>query len=228
MRSQLLVLERERRRDLLAQDAAVEQVLDADADPRRLVGVRRPDAALGGADLRAARAAPRTARRACRCHGITRCALPEMRRPSSDARASPGRRAPRTAPSGSITTPLPSTQSLPGSRMPEGSSWKLERLVADDDRVAGVVAALVAGDDVEPLGQQVDDLALALVAPLGADDDGAGHITPPRGRGRRTACTARGTRARPSRSAPLRCLETMSSAMPFFSDPRGCSTRRGR
>ena len=50
---------------------------------------------------------------------------------------------------------------------------ELERLVADLDGVAGVVAALVARDDGERLCEQIDDLALALVAPLGADDDGA-------------------------------------------------------
>ena len=49
-------------------------------------------------------------------------------------------------------------------------------LAADDDRVAGVVAALVAHDVAVLLGQQVDDLGLALVAPLGADDDGDGHV----------------------------------------------------
>ena len=39
---------------------------------------------------------------------------------------------------------------------------------ADDDRVAGVGAALGAHDDVGLLGQEIDDLALTLVAPLGA------------------------------------------------------------
>jgi hypothetical protein len=37
--------------------------------------------------------------------------------------------------------------------------------------VAGVVAALEACDRPDPLGQKVDDLAFAFVAPLGADDD---------------------------------------------------------
>ena len=45
-----------------------------------------------------------------------------------------------------------------------------------DDRVAGVVAALEADHEVRVLGEQVDDLALALVAPLGADDHDAGHV----------------------------------------------------
>src|SRR5438874_1543815 len=39
---------------------------------------------------------------------------------------------------------------------------------ADIHGVAGVVAALKARDDVELRRQQIDDLALAFVAPLGA------------------------------------------------------------
>ena len=44
-----------------------------------------------------------------------------------------------------------------------------ELRAVDVDRVAGVVAALIARDDVEPRRQQIDDLALAFVAPLGAE-----------------------------------------------------------
>ena len=40
--------------------------------------------------------------------------------------------------------------------------------LANDDRVAGVGTALGAHDDVGLLSQEIDDLALALVAPLGA------------------------------------------------------------
>ncbi len=43
--------------------------------------------------------------------------------------------------------------------------------IAHHDRVAGIGAALIAHDDVGLLGQHVDELALAFVAPLGADDD---------------------------------------------------------
>ena len=51
----------------------------------------------------------------------------------------------------------------------------LVRLLADDDRVAGVRAALVAADEVGVLREQVDDLSLPLVAPLRADDHGGWH-----------------------------------------------------
>ena len=48
--------------------------------------------------------------------------------------------------------------------------------VADDDRMAGVGAALVAHDQVGPLGEDVDELALALVPPLRPDDHHAGGL----------------------------------------------------
>ena len=43
-------------------------------------------------------------------------------------------------------------------------------LVTDLNRMARVMPALITGDDVEALGEQVDNLALAFIAPLGADD----------------------------------------------------------
>ena len=48
-------------------------------------------------------------------------------------------------------------------------------LSLDVDRVAGVVAALRADHDVRLLGQHVDDLAFAFIAPLGADQNRIGH-----------------------------------------------------
>jgi hypothetical protein len=47
--------------------------------------------------------------------------------------------------------------------------------VGRDDRVAGVVAALVSHDEVDPLAEQVGHLALALVAPLGTDEHNPWH-----------------------------------------------------
>ena len=59
----------------------------------------------------------------------------------------------------------------------------------DDQRVAGVVAALEADHGLGVVGQPVDDLALAFVAPLGADDDDiaaglVGRVCLDRARGR--------------------------------------------
>ena len=47
-------------------------------------------------------------------------------------------------------------------------------LIADDDRVAGVRAAVVANNHIVSASEQVNDLALALVAPLQTDDRGVG------------------------------------------------------
>ena len=45
-----------------------------------------------------------------------------------------------------------------------------------DDGVPGVVAALVADDEIRLLRQEVRDLALAFVAPLGTDDGRHRHV----------------------------------------------------
>ena len=57
----------------------------------------------------------------------------------------------------------------------------------DHQRVAGIVAALEADHDVGLLRQPINNLALALVAPLGADHDNIGHqqMSPKNGRRRR-------------------------------------------
>ena len=52
-------------------------------------------------------------------------------------------------------------------------------LVADDDRVAGVVAAVELDDVVDAAAEEVGRLALAFVAPLGADDHDRGHVEDP-------------------------------------------------
>ena len=55
---------------------------------------------------------------------------------------------------------------------------QLVGLAVDDQRVAGVMAALEADDDVGLLGEPVDDLAFAFVAPLGADHHHVRHAKP--------------------------------------------------
>src|SRR5206468_9867717 len=45
-----------------------------------------------------------------------------------------------------------------------------ERLVADLDRMSRVVTALIADHDIETLSEQIDNLAFAFIAPLGADN----------------------------------------------------------
>ena len=65
---------------------------------------------------------------------------------------------------------------LAGAHDARGQQRQLVGLVADHQRVAGVMAALEAHHDVGALRQPVDDLALALVAPLGADHDDVCHF----------------------------------------------------
>ena len=53
---------------------------------------------------------------------------------------------------------------------------KLVGHAVDDERVAGVMTALEANDDVGLLRQPIDDLAFAFVAPLRADDHDVRHV----------------------------------------------------
>ena len=50
------------------------------------------------------------------------------------------------------------------------------RLAVHHEGVAGVVAALEARDEIGARREPVDDLALSLVAPLGADCDDGRHL----------------------------------------------------
>src|ERR671923_559951 len=168
------VLLGERDLDLLAQDLRVEDILDADAEPRGLVGVcgpdpapRRPDPQLAEPPL--ARAVDREVPGHDQVrvpgdddHGRVEAAgaefveLAEQHLRVDDAAGTDHRRLARDDAGRELT--------------------ELERLAAGDDRVPRVRAALVAADDVRVLRQEVDDLPLALVAPLRADDHGRGHV----------------------------------------------------
>ena len=64
--------------------------------------------------------------------------------------------------------------------------------------MARVGAAVVANDDIMVIGEEIDDLAFGLVAPLEADDTGAGHGGPTRPAGRPRAPRS-GNAKRPDR-----------------------------
>ena len=64
-----------------------------------------------------------------------------------------------------------------------GEQRELVGDAVDHERMAGIVAALEAHDDIGALGQPIDDLALAFVAPLRADDHDIGHVKSPSIRG---------------------------------------------
>ena len=158
----------QRRHDLLAQDLLVEQVLDPDPEPRCLVGVAGAYPAPGGADrelaqLRLAGGVEQhvVGHDQVRVGGDPQPAdvdppapqlvelLPQHPRVEHDA--------------------VTDRADLVRVEDPRGDQVELERLAVTDDRVAGVVAALEPHDHLRPLGEQVGDLPLSFVAPLGAD-----------------------------------------------------------
>ena len=152
-------------------------------------------------------------------------------------RASPRSR--RGSAQGSTTTPLPMIDSLSGPHDARGQQAELVFDIADDERVAGIVAALKAHHDIGALRQPVDDLALALVAPLGADDGDIAHLAPPSAQRHRIRRPSR-TWLQPRRRASARQSPTGSSAATVIqparanalararSVPSGSSRRRGR
>jgi len=160
--------------DLLLEDLLVEEVLDADAEAGRLVGVAGADAAAGGADLELAE--PRLARRVE--HQVVGH---DQMRVGADAEA--GDVDPAAAQVLQLAGEdlrvdhhaVADRAQLAGVEDPGRDQVEGPLLAVADDRVAGVVAALEADHEVRLLGEQVDDLALALVAPLGAHDHRAGH-----------------------------------------------------
>ena len=106
---------------------------------------------------------------------MIRCALADSLSPLTSM---PRRRRPSSSPistAGSTTTPLPITQVLPGCRIPDGIRWNLNvspsRTIVWPALLPPWKRTTIGG----ALGEQVDDLALALVAPLGPDDHDARH-----------------------------------------------------
>ena len=90
----------------------------------------------------------------------------------------------------------------------QDARWRqpqLEDLVAVDDRVAGVVAALVAHHHRDLLGQEIGRLALALVAPLQPDDHRSRHQRAPEPRIGAVGGRGEGGR-RAKERAHLRCV----------------------
>ena len=122
-------------------------------------------------------------------YGMIRCASAEMnsRLVSTPRSSSPPSSVSSTP--GSMTTPLPITLFTPGGQDSRRDQVQGELLaVGQHDGVSGIVAALVADHPLHPLAVQVGRLTLALVAPLGADEDHHRHGTLPQDRGC-VACT---------------------------------------
>ena len=109
------------------------------------------------------------------CHGMIRCALPERKtRPAVDVAA-----ALEVVELVDHDLRVDDAAGADRGRLagddPRRDLADLVRLAVDDDRVPRVRPALVAADEVGVLGEQVDDLALPLVAPLRTDDHGGRH-----------------------------------------------------
>ena len=151
----------------------VEDVLHADAEPHRLVGVAGADAPLRRADCELAETPlARLVDREVPRHdqvGVARDADLVGRATALREIVELGDQHLR------VDDAAVADHARLAADDPARECADLVRLVADDDRVAGVRAALVAADDVGVLGEQVDDLALPLVTPLRADDDGRRH-----------------------------------------------------
>ncbi len=57
-----------------------------------------------------------------------------------------------------------------------GQERQLVDVLADDEGVAGVMSTLEADHHIGALRQPIDDLAFALIAPLGANNHDVGHV----------------------------------------------------
>ena len=186
--------------ELGAEIVEMGEVADADRAAADLVLISRADAAAGGADL--ARAA-----------GILAQAV-EVAVDGQDQRAGLGdpqhvggdRRRParRNLLDFGLERPRVEHHAIADDRRgaaddSRGQQRQFVGVVADHQGVAGIVAALEADDHVGPAREPVDDLALAFVAPLGADDGYIGHFEIPclegaRLLGARAACVQRSGR----------------------------------
>ena len=62
-----------------------------------------------------------------------------------------------------------------GPKNAAGDQRKLERLPVHDDGVPGIGPALVANDDIVPLGEKIDDLPLGFITPLQPNDTRGRH-----------------------------------------------------
>jgi hypothetical protein len=162
--------------ELLAEDLGVEQVLHAQADARRLVGVGRADAALGGAQLVLAQPA---------LDDLVELLVvreDQVGVAADDEPAGVDALAGQHVELGQQHTRI-DHDAVGDDRNdvvvqdPARHQLEGEALAVHDDGVPGVVAALVADHQVHLLGDEVGELPLPLITPLGPDDNGRRHAT---------------------------------------------------
>ena len=160
--------------DLLAKDLRVEQVLHADPQAGGLVRVAGTDPAAGGPDLELAE--PQLAGR-IELHVVGHDQMGVGRDPqAADVDPAVAQSLDLAGQHTRVDDDAVADRAgLAGVEDPRGDQVELEGLAVADDRVAGVVAALKADHDVGLLGEQVGDLPLSFIAPLGADYDDSRH-----------------------------------------------------
>ena len=172
-----LVLQLERGLDLLVEDLLVEHVRDPDADARDLVLVGRADAAAGGADLGLAEEplGDLVHGHVVR-HDQVRIRADQQARRVDAAGLQPGQLVQQHA--GVHDDAVADHVPRAGREDARRDEVQREVLpVGQHDGVPGVVAALIAHHPLHGPPQQVRGLALALVAPLGADEHDRRHVT---------------------------------------------------
>ena len=162
--------------ELLAEDLGVEQVLYPEPHPRRLVGVGRSDTALGGAQLVLAQIPLGQLIQLVVVRHDQMSVAADQEFPRIDALGRQGVHLGQqhgridhhavTDDRGDVVVEDPARHQLKGEGLP-----------VHDDGVAGVVATLIADDQLHLLGQEIGQLALALITPLGPDDDGCRHAS---------------------------------------------------
>src|SRR3546814_258420 len=155
-------------------------MLDADAHAVDLVGVGRPDAASGGADLALAQEAlgDLVARAVVLRDDVRVRAHAQPR----DVDAAGAERLELVEQHLEVDDdPVADDRDDSGRQDARGQQVQRVLLVADDDGVAGVVPAVELDDPVGAITQEVGGFSLALVPPLDADDHDCGHVRSSRG-----------------------------------------------
>src|SRR5262249_40608245 len=153
---------------------------DADGAAPDLVLIGRPDAAAGRADrLFAAPRVARTVEAAVRRQD-QRGIVGEVQILRRDIEALPAHRLDLLEQRPGIDdNAIADDRQFSRADDPGRQEAQLVLNVANDERVSGIGAALKAHNDVGALRQPIDDLALALVAPLGADHRDIAHGASP-------------------------------------------------
>ena len=161
--------------DLFAKDGRVEKVLNPDAGAGELVGVGRADAAFGGSDLVSSQVAlHQRVEFAVVGHdqvGVARDA--QLFRRDSPA-FEHGHFFQQHL--GIDDTAGADHRGALGIENSRGDEREGDLLVPDDDGVTGVVAPLIADHKLGGLGEIIGNPTFPFVSPLGAEDDGGGHL----------------------------------------------------